>query len=453
MKLNSAVNLRAARLLLLPLLLALTLAGLPGLGTAHAAGVGPNKQAVVVGAGGGTVRYREGAGQGYAVKGSLVEGDKVWVLEGPVNGWYRISIGSTIGWISGAYLAGVSGSAATPSKPAATKPATIAGGTPAVIQNAGGGNVRYRVGAGLGYDVKGSVAGGDKVTVLEGPVDGWYRIKVGSTIGWISGSYLGAAAGTASKPAATTSKPATKSAPVLKGYAKIANSNGDAVRVRSTPGGKVIATAGPGTVLAVKKGPTIDKSGAAWYQVAGANITGWVTAGYLASAPAPKAAAQTPAKKAVAKAASPTPQPAARTGTARGATRPPTTSRVGSGTPDVVAVAMKYVGYSYRYGGTTPSGFDCSGFVYYVFNKAGIAMGRSMDAELGSGAHISSGDLQPGDLVYFANTYRSGISHISIYIGNGKIVHAADYNTGVEVSDLWSPYWAAHYAGAVRVSR
>ena len=61
--------------------------------------------------------------------------------------------------------------------------------------------------------------------------------------------------------------------------------------------------------------------------------------------------------------------------------------------------------------------------------------------------------LQPGDLVYFKNTYRSGISHIGIYVGNGKFVHAGDYNTGVEVTDLWSAYWAAHYAGAVRVAR
>jgi cell wall-associated NlpC family hydrolase len=80
-------------------------------------------------------------------------------------------------------------------------------------------------------------------------------------------------------------------------------------------------------------------------------------------------------------------------------------------------------------------------------------MSRSMDAQIASGPHISSSDLRPGDLVYFRNTYRSGLSHIGIYVGNGKFVHAADYSTGVELSDLWSSYWAAHYAGATRVSR
>ena len=103
------------------------------------------------------------------------------------------------------------------------------------------------------------------------------------------------------------------------------------------------------------------------------------------------------------------------------------------------------------HGGITPAGFDCSGFVYFIFNKAGIALGRAMWDQINAGQHIAAADLRPGDLVYFKNTYHKGVSHIAIYIGNGKIVHACNERVGVTVSDLWSPYWVAHYAGAVRI--
>jgi cell wall-associated NlpC family hydrolase len=341
-------------------------------------------------------------------------------------------------------------------------PAQAAGVTPnkpAIVQNTGGGSVRYREGAGLGYSVKGSLVAGDRVTVIEGPAKdaaghSWYRVSVGGHIGWIDSRYLGATGATAAaatKAAAKAPAKAVAKAPAkLAGYAKVTNTGGDAIRLRATIGGKVVATASSGTVLSIAKGPVLDKSGARWYQVSGANLSGWMVADYLASTPAPaRAVAKTTTKATTAKATTAS-AATARTGTARGAA-PPAVARSVSG--GVVSLAMNYVGYRYVFGGTTPSGFDCSGFVYYVFNKAGIAMGRSMNSELASGAHISSSQLQAGDLVYFAGTYRSGISHIGIYIGNGKMVHAGDYSTGVNVSDIWSPYWAAHYAGAVRVSR
>ena len=338
--------------------------------------------------------------------------------------------------------------------------AGVAPNKPAVIQNTGGGSVRYREGAGLGYSVKGSLVAGDQVTVIEGPAKdsaghSWYRVSVGGRIGWIDSRYLGAGSGTT----ATTAKPAAKApakavakAPAkLTGYAKVTNTGGDAIRLRATVGGKVVATASSGTVLAIAKGPVVDKSGARWYQVSGANLSGWMVADYLVSTPAPaRAVAKTTTKATTTKATAATTSSTARTGAARGAAAPAVARSVAGG---VVNVAMNYVGYRYVFGGTSPAGFDCSGFVYYVFNKAGIAMGRSMNSELASGAHISSSQLQAGDLVYFANTYRAGISHIGIYIGNGKMVHAGDYSTGVNVSDIWSPYWAAHYAGAIRVAR
>jgi len=116
----------------------------------------------------------------------------------------------------------------------------------------------------------------------------------------------------------------------------------------------------------------------------------------------------------------------------------------------IVGIAYKYVGYRYRYGGSSPKGFDCSGFTHYVYQSAGISIGRSAAAQYSSGKHISRANLQPGDLVFFANTYRRGISHAGIYVGNGKFINAANESTGVIVSNLNSGYWSAHYYGAAR---
>lgn len=119
----------------------------------------------------------------------------------------------------------------------------------------------------------------------------------------------------------------------------------------------------------------------------------------------------------------------------------------------VVGVASKYNGYRYRYGGASPAGFDCSGFVYYVLNKSGVKMSRNMEGQLASGPRVSTKDLQPGDLVFFSNTYKRGLSHAGIYIGNGRFIHAENERTGVRVSDLWSAYWGSHFTAAVRPSK
>jgi cell wall-associated NlpC family hydrolase len=124
---------------------------------------------------------------------------------------------------------------------------------------------------------------------------------------------------------------------------------------------------------------------------------------------------------------------------------------VGGGGGTIVANAMKYVGYRYVFGGTSPAGFDCSGFVYYIHNHSGAPVGRGMWQQYNGGAHISMNALQPGDTVFFANTYMPGLSHDGIYIGGGQFVHASDERTGVTVSSIYSSYWQGHYVGATRL--
>ncbi|WP_147803205.1 stalk domain-containing protein [Alkalicoccus halolimnae] len=117
----------------------------------------------------------------------------------------------------------------------------------------------------------------------------------------------------------------------------------------------------------------------------------------------------------------------------------------------VISTGKSQVGAPYQWGGTTPSGFDCSGFTGYVFNKAGISLPRTAAQQFGAGDYVSKSNLRPGDLVFFSETRSVGnITHNGIYIGNGDMVHASG-SRGVEIRSISSFYWDPRYVGARRV--
>ncbi len=117
---------------------------------------------------------------------------------------------------------------------------------------------------------------------------------------------------------------------------------------------------------------------------------------------------------------------------------------------ELIHTALSCRGLRYRYGGTSRGGFDCSGFTRYVFAKYGVSLPHSSKAQARMGTHVSRNDLQPGDLVFF-HTYRPGISHVGIHIGDGKFVHAARRGRGVRTDSLNSGYYSSRYRGARRV--
>ena len=117
---------------------------------------------------------------------------------------------------------------------------------------------------------------------------------------------------------------------------------------------------------------------------------------------------------------------------------------------NLIATAKKYIGVKYVWGGTSPTGFDCSGFVQYVFKQHGITLNRTVVTQYQHGTAVSRSNLQPGDLVFFQNTYTTGLSHIGIYIGNGEFIHASS-SQGVTISQLSNSYWNSHYHSARRV--
>lgn len=113
----------------------------------------------------------------------------------------------------------------------------------------------------------------------------------------------------------------------------------------------------------------------------------------------------------------------------------------------IVSEAMKYLGGPYAWGGNTPIGFDCSGYVQYVLQQCGITIPRTTELQVQVGNYISKASLRPGDLVFLQNTYRTGVSHVGIYIGNNQMIHASS-SKGVTISNLTSNYYVEHYHSA-----
>lgn len=118
-------------------------------------------------------------------------------------------------------------------------------------------------------------------------------------------------------------------------------------------------------------------------------------------------------------------------------------------TRNILKTAYSMLGVPYMFGGISPGGFDCSGFVCYVFGKAGISLPRMADLQFEAVTHVPRSNLKTGDLVFF-ETYCPGPSHVGIYVGDGKFIHAS-CSKGISVAEVFTGYWGARYLGAGRV--
>ena len=145
---------------------------------------------------------------------------------------------------------------------------------------------------------------------------------------------------------------------------------------------------------------------------------------------------------------------------ARLAAGPPPSAGIGIGalTPDgasvvpasqysgVVGIAMQYLGTPYVWAGSSPAGFDCSGFAMYVFAQVGVSLPHYSGAQYAMGVPVSYSQLQPGDLVFF-----DGLGHVGIYIGGGQFIHSPHTGDVVKISSLGEAYYAGSYVGARRI--
>lgn len=161
-------------------------------------------------------------------------------------------------------------------------------------------------------------------------------------------------------------------------------------------------------------------------------------------------AGSTPSQSVSSSSVAPRPRPQSQASVSRGTvsqkSSAPTSSQKSAA---IISTAKRYLGVKYVWGGTTPSGFDCSGFTQYVFTQHGISLPRVSRDQYNTGRSVSLSNLQPGDLIFFSLDEDKVIDHVGIYTGNGEFINASS-SKGVTVYTLGS-YWKSHYIGAKRV--
>jgi len=378
--------------------------------------------------------------------------------------------------------------------------ATVASGEP----------VALRSGPGFDQAATTEVATGTQVTVADGPItaaDGslWYQVDVWGQLGFVPAYALGdagtaapvdaAAGGEWADPAAATTttgwvdpatgqwvdpsattatdtqeawtEPAAPAAPV--GTAWIAGTDGDGAVCRSG------ADWAAGELGVLPEGSTVEVAGdqtGEWTPVNCSGTVGYVNSSFVSweqPVPVAEPAVDPWTGEALAEPAleAPAAEPVAETEPVlepdlgvsneprrrqRGNDGAAPAAPTGSGQA-MADFAMQFVGYPYAYAGAGPYAFDCSGFTMYVAqNVLGMDITHDMFTQVGMGTPVGFDQLQPGDLVFFQDTFRPGLSHAGIYIGGGQFVHAENESTGVKVSDIHSDYYSSRFYGATRLA-
>ena len=338
------------------------------------------------------VRMRSGAGTGYSILGTYNNGTAL-TITGTENGWTKVVIGGVNGYIRSDFVS-AGGSAAQNNGSNGSKTGYI-----------NGTSVRMRSGAGTSSSILGVYNTGTEMTIT-GESGNWYAVSYNGTSGYVCKDYM------------TTSKPSVSAS---NGNATDGFIKGSSVRMRSGAGTgySILGTYNNGTPL------TITGESNGWTSVSINGVRGYVNSAYVTTTK-PSAEAVTTGSSGASADAS-------------------------NHAQFIVATAKQYLGYPYVYGGASPSGFDCSGFVNYVFKQCGYSMNRVASAiYYNNGTYVEKGNLQPADLVFFSNSSES-VGHVGIYIGNNQFIHASSSTVGVIISDLSSTYYLQHYVGAKRI--
>jgi cell wall-associated NlpC family hydrolase len=320
-----------------------------------------------------------------------------------------------------------------------------------------------------GATVMSTVKGGHVVFVMDsqkGDDGPWYQVEYDGDVGWVLGSYLGAARprelssrGNAGgrgdeTPRSTADRAGGGTNTNVKVGSEAEVDTNDGVNLRASPDttSKIVTVINQSKYVYIVDGPQVTDAGS-WFKVDYDGDIGWVLGSFLSPARARQAPPErredpAPARPA---AAAPAPKPAPSAPVAAPVDPPARAASNGGLGSQIAQKALGLVGSPYAWGGTNPrSGFDCSGLVTYVMGAYGVYPGRTSYTQAGAGRSVDSNSLQPGDIVVFANTYAGGADHTGIYIGGGRFVHAEDYGTGVVVSSVFGGYWGRHYAGARR---
>jgi cell wall-associated NlpC family hydrolase len=391
------------------------------------------------------VNVRSEPGFGAGIISTLDEGMRVTILEGPVvlddgTGWYAVSVADVgvEGWVNADYLSG--GDAGT------TEEVVI--GT-AIVRGTNDFGLRLRDGASIEAATIAIIPEESAVSLLAEPlIDAagmsWTWIAYNDRLGYSATAYLYSDIGGDSEPVEEAPQPEPNDEPDAEPAMSAANAvvlgtGGGGLNLRDGAGfsAGILTVIPEGVVIRIVGGPTTDSSGSLWYPVDFNGVTGWALADYLS------ATDQEPTSE------PPVDQPDTST---PDSPEPDTIAPATGVGAAIVAEALNYVGVPYVWGGTTPAGFDCSGFTYYVVNRVlDNGLSRDMDMQVASGQYVSPSELLPGDLVFFQNTYTWGLSHVGIYMGGGQFVNAQSERVGVAVASLWDSYWGPRYYTARRI--
>ncbi len=275
-------------------------------------------------------------------------------------------------------------------------------------------SVNFRSEASTSSESMGKLGDGTRVAILDETEDGWFKIAYEGQTGYMSADYVVAQ-------------------PIMNiecGGAKVTTA---VLNMRSGPGteNSIVTKLYEGSVA------KIIGINNAWFKVKYNGETGYISPEYVEvveyqnNTPAAKTTANTGSQSATSVAAT-----SAATGTRR----------------QIVDYAATLLGCKYVYGGSSPSGFDCSGYVKYVFQHFGVNLSRTSSSQYSNSARIKKSELNVGDLVFFSQTRGSSkVGHVGIYVGGGQFIHAAAPGKGVRYDSMNSEYYSSHYIGCGRV--
>ncbi len=248
--------------------------------------------------------------------------------------------------------------------------------------------------------------GGDEVIILE-KIGTWYKVNYRYKVGYMAANYL------------LLSE--TDEVSEVTGIV-----TGSVVNVRSNPG------TSNQVVSQIRSGTYVDIIGAegGWYKIKHSSTEGYIHPGYLQIKKAPNSGAVLPATTDL----------------------PANSAEVSDSRTALVNFAKQYIGTKYAYSGKSPTtGFDCSGFVYYVFKNYGYTLNPGASTQMDAVKSISKADLLPGDLVFFNAGGARRASHVGIYVGDNKFIHAVSYGKTLRITSMSQSYYTKYFVGAGRV--
>ena len=293
---------------------------------------------------------------------------------------------------------------------------------------------------------------GDSVTLDDG--SSWYAVsadtETGALNGWVNADYLTGDGSAAADAAVEVFVDDSNSA--ADGVAIVAATSGATINIRSAPAltADVVGEIPDGASIIVLSPGVADGDGIAWSQVRYDGVQGYSATALLGAAA--ETALDVPVDVAVDSSGSSDSADGVATSALTRTTYSRSTATTDTTGAVIVSDALDFLGTPYVWGGTTPNGFDCSGFTYYVFSRVVDGSFPRPNAEqLALGENVAARDLLPGDLIFFQNTYQWGLSHVGIYLGNGQFVSASGEHNAVGISNLNDPYWSSRFLAARRV--